>query len=308
MFRSVGVRCCVDGGGIAAGKPANIESLRCRSRRWKIARCCPLTSPTPLTTASPVNGPGDYSTLLGSGGPQHVVDANVFMGGNIDAETDAFPNAAANGDDVDQALPDDEDGLVDPSTDLQLTVGAQPHIRVTVTNTSGSDATLSGWIDYNGNGVFDNAAERAQANVPAGTSSAVVSLTFPAVPQGAVDSTYARFRLSTDVAAENPTGSATDGEVDDYAASITNPGVATAIDFTKIAHETNGGPDDHRDSNAIRRIGCFNRRFEQRRRERPGGRRVSRQYRRTVSGCRVSALHERRQHSGLDRENRRRHS
>ncbi len=39
-------------------------------------------------------------------------------------------------------------------------------------------ATLSGWIDTNNNGVFDNASERAQIAVPAGTNSGLFTLTF----------------------------------------------------------------------------------------------------------------------------------
>ena len=55
------------------------------------------------------------------------------------------------------ALPDDEDGLTNPAADLVLTVGAQPTVSVRVTNTTGAAATLYGWIDYNGDGMFDNA-------------------------------------------------------------------------------------------------------------------------------------------------------
>lgn len=190
----------------------------------------------------PGNGPGDYSTSSDSDGPRHAIDANIFMGGNIDDELDASPNAAANGDDVGQALPDDEDGLVDPLADLQLTVGTQPRVRVTVTNNTGSDATLSGWIDYNQDGVFDSATERAQMIVPAGTDHGVVTLVFPMVPVDAIGQTYARFRLSTDSAADNPTGFATDGEVEDYSASMTLPSTGTVDEFIKISHETNGGP------------------------------------------------------------------
>jgi hypothetical protein len=32
-------------------------------------------------------------------------------------------------------------------------------VEVNVTNQTGRDATLHGWIDYNGDGVFDSATE-----------------------------------------------------------------------------------------------------------------------------------------------------
>ena len=130
------------------------------------------------------------------------------MGPTVDGDDGTLQNAAANADDVNGALPDDEDGLNNPAADLVLTVGAQPTVNVRVTNTIGSAATLYGWIDYNANGVFDNATERASVAVPNGTNNSVVTLTFPAVPSGLHGTTYARFRLSTDAAAANATGPA----------------------------------------------------------------------------------------------------
>ena len=58
--------------------------------------------------------------------------------------------------------------LINPAADLVLTIGAQPTVNVRVTNTTGAAATLYGWIDYNANGVFDNATERASVAVPDG--------------------------------------------------------------------------------------------------------------------------------------------
>ena len=46
------------------------------------------------------------------------------MGANVDGDGGALQNAAANADDVNGALPDDEDGLINPAADLVLTVGA----------------------------------------------------------------------------------------------------------------------------------------------------------------------------------------
>jgi len=157
-------------------------------------------------------GAGNYNTLSTDSGPAHLIDDQIFLGANIDGESEA--NADADGDDTDGALPDDEDGLNHPLADLTLTVGAQPTVNVIVTNTTGSAATLSGWIDYNADGVFDNATERAQAAVADGSTGDVVTLTFPAVPSLFVGTTYARFLLSSDTAGENPTGLAADGEVE----------------------------------------------------------------------------------------------
>ena len=115
---------------------------------------------------------------------------------------------------------DDEDGLVNGSLeDFDLVPGKQPEIELTATNQTADDALLAGWIDYNRDGSFDNATERATATVPAGSTDASVTLVFPEPPVDAVYTTYARFRLSTDdgfVADPQPIGLVDSGEVEDH--------------------------------------------------------------------------------------------
>ena len=187
-------------------------------------------------------GQGNYNTLATDNGPSHTAVAGLMMGATVDMEAGTLQNANANADDVDQALPDDEDGLSNPAVDLTLTQGAQPTVDVIVTNTIGSAATLSGWIDTNFDGVFDNATERAQVAVADGTNGGVVRLTFPAISSGINGQTYARFRLSTDAAAANPTGPAANGEVEDHVVKITARGLPSANSWTKIASSLSGGP------------------------------------------------------------------
>lgn len=186
-------------------------------------------------------GSGNYNTLTADNGPSHTIVSGLFLGASVDGELDAAPNSAANGDDVDQALPDDEDGVLSP-LDLLGTIGAAPAITLLATNTTGSAATLSGWIDYNQDGVFDNASERAQIAVPDGITDARVTLAFPIVPEGSAGRTYARFRLSTDAAAGSATGAAVDGEVEDFTFMIAESSDGTVSGFLKIASDTNGGP------------------------------------------------------------------
>src|SRR5207244_821920 len=141
--------------------------------------------------------------------------------------------------------PDDEDGLNEPAQDLVLTVGTAPVVRARATNTTGSAATLYGWIDINRDGVFNNGTERTSVAVPTGTINGTFILTFPTIPLGATaGATYARVRLSTDVAAANSTGAASNGEVEDYTATITlrSDSTADSAKNVKIADGTNGGP------------------------------------------------------------------
>ena len=184
-------------------------------------------------------GAGNYNTVAADNGPSHTIVSEIYMGATVDVDDGTLQNAAADADDFDQALPDDEDGLNNPTVDLVLTIGAQPRVNVTVTNTTGALATLTGWIDYNNDGVFDNASERAQTAVANGAVSGTATLTFPAVPAGFTGTTYARFRLSTDAAAADPTGTALDGEVEDYTATITRRSDGT-VKNKQLINESNG--------------------------------------------------------------------
>ena len=185
---------------------------------------------------------GNYKTRADDAGPSHQIVNGLFLGNSVDFEVFSDnQNTAANADDVDNALPDDEDGVLSPATDLTGTIGTQPTVTLLVTNTTGSHGHVYGWIDYNRNGEFD-LAERAHLQVFDGTVDQRVTLTLPEIPEGTAGTTYARFRLSTDPAAQFSYGAATDGEVEDYVFTITEPGGGSAGSSLKIAHGLNGGP------------------------------------------------------------------
>ena len=192
-------------------------------------------------------GTGNYETLLANGGPSHVIDTTqttLFLGARVDGEANATQSGRANGDDT-TTLPDDEDGVIEPAQDLVLTVGTAPVVRVRATNATGSVATLYGWIDINRNGVFENATERTSVTVPSGTNKGTFNLTVPTIAAStAAGATYARFRLSTDLEAALPVGGASDGEVEDYSATIIKLSDSTAdsAKSKKIASGTSSAP------------------------------------------------------------------
>ena len=194
----------------------------------------------PDTTSG--TGAGNYQTLSSNNGPRHTIVSGLFLGDRVDADNGLQANAAANGDDqFTSPGANDEDGVLSP-VDLLGTVGAAPTITLLATNTTGSAATLFGWIDYNQNGLFDNATERAQVTVPTGTTDGRFTLTFPTIPVGSAGATYARFRLSTDVAAANSTGAASNGEVEDYRFTITKPSTGSVASSVKLSSGQNGTP------------------------------------------------------------------
>ncbi|NET14977.1 MAG: hypothetical protein F6K08_20160, partial [Okeania sp. SIO1H6] len=152
----------------------------------------------------------NYQTLLASNGPSHVINPNIQIGALIDDETDGQPSANADGDG------NDEDGVTIPT----LTAGENATFEVDVTNNTGSDATLYGFIDWNNDGDFDDTGETATTTVSDGTTNGTANLNF-SVPNGAATDTPvgARFRLSTDSGLD-ATGAASDGEVEDYLVTV----------------------------------------------------------------------------------------
>jgi len=109
----------------------------------------------------------------------------------------------------------DEDGIaIFPSYDN----GGSYTVNVTLGNTTGSDAYLTGFFDYNRNGKFDP-GESVTAVVPNNTASAALTWTgLPNfLPVGTASGYGFRFRLcSNQQESQAATGNARDGEVEDY--------------------------------------------------------------------------------------------
>ncbi|MCW1966808.1 MAG: GEVED domain-containing protein, partial [Anaerolineae bacterium] len=174
---------------------------------------------------------GGYNTLSASGGASHVIGEKLWIGVEPDAETDGLPDPNAFGDDFDNTQ--DEGNIVMPV----FTAGQPATIKVDVTNGLATDAILYGFIDFNGDYVFDP-SETATVAVPAGYSGGV-NLDFN-VPLNALTGVPvgARFRISTDPALTD-SGPAPDGEVEDYFIQSEPPPEPTATPTaTATATET----------------------------------------------------------------------
>jgi hypothetical protein len=148
-----------------------------------------------------------YPTLLINDGARHII-AGPLLGTVIDPEPDGQPDPNALGDD-NNGPADDEDGVV---FGTPLIPGQLATIYVTVTSPT-STQYLNAWIDYNGNGSWADAGEQICSGtfLPPGNNAF-----FILVPQNAqAGNTFSRFRLSY---TQNLgfTGSAPDGEVEDY--------------------------------------------------------------------------------------------
>jgi hypothetical protein len=146
-----------------------------------------------------------YPTLSASNGAVHTLVETVYLGAGIpDAESNGQPDAQALGDDHDGQ--DDEDGVVhSPGTII-------PSATIHVTVTASTTGFINAWVDFNGDGDWNDAGEQVFTNAPvvAGAN----SLSF-STPTTVVTPTFARYRFDT-VGGLAATGSATDGEVEDY--------------------------------------------------------------------------------------------
>ncbi len=155
-----------------------------------------------------------YPTVKASDGARHTVDGRTFLGHLVDAERDGQPDATATGDDL--AGVDDDDGVVFMT---DLTPGAQATVAVTA-STSG---VLNAWIDFNGDGDWDDPGE--QVFVDRALLAGVNTLTLEVPADARSGRTFSRWRFST-VRGLRYSGAAPNGEVEDYAVTI--EGGATA--------------------------------------------------------------------------------
>jgi hypothetical protein len=126
------------------------------------------------------DAPDSFKTKRSSNGARHFL-TGPHLGAQVDYERDGQPGANADGDGS------DDDGAAFPG---DIIAGMQSELRVTAS----APGALSAWMDFNGDGDFDDPAERIAADraLLAGEQ----TITFD-VPSGTEPGfSYARLRLS----------------------------------------------------------------------------------------------------------------
>ncbi len=194
----------------------------------------PEITPDPLTDWGDLpdniagTAAGDYQTVAADQGPSHTLLATpnngLHMGPAVDGEINGQPNGGATGDDEAGSTPDDEDGVTIPA----LTRGQTAIVVVNVVNAP-SGARLNAFFDWTNDGDFNDAGEViSELSVINGNN----NLSVP-VPDNAVTSVSlgARFRLSS-AGGLGSTGSAPDGEVEDYLVTVS--GTPTAVTLNQL--------------------------------------------------------------------------
>ena len=167
----------------------------------------------------------------------HMQDTALRLGPTFDQEFDKVgsgPLANADGADEDAIA---TVNVLDTATTNYLA-------DITVYNNTGADATLIGWLDINGNGVFE-AGEGRTITVPnGGPTLQTVTMSWVGIntPLAWAQWTYLRIRLtraSNGMTTSNSTGYFADGEVEDYLIWTVNTLPAKIISFDAEAVNNN---------------------------------------------------------------------
>ncbi|ELS01824.1 hypothetical protein Xen7305DRAFT_00015300 [Xenococcus sp. PCC 7305] len=191
---------------------------------------------------------GDYSTTANDNGPSHIIDSDLSIGSSVDADDGTLQNTGATADDdaLNDGSTDDENGVTFSNT--LRTDSTSYSVSVDIRNTTGDDAELIAWIDFDQSGTFDS-DEAVTATFPSngGTlQNQTLTWSSSSIPEDITDGdTYVRFRLSTDDTLDinYSTGQLSDGEVEDYEINIVGIDYADAPDVT--VGETNPSPGEY---------------------------------------------------------------
>ena len=142
----------------------------------------------------------------------HEYDCNLRLGATYDREWDKSSSSNATADGT------DEDGI---SVVSILTSGVANFVQsISVYNNTGANATLVGWLDFNGNGLFDP-VEGKSIVIPTSATVQNVNLSWIGipVPMSAGSFTFLRIRITSsanNMTISTPNHWFSNGEVEDY--------------------------------------------------------------------------------------------
>lgn len=151
-----------------------------------------------------------FATEYNSDGARHrIFDfPSLYLGQTVDKELDAATSTDALGDDTDGV--DDEDGVQLPSF---VYPGQELSIPVSITGTG----YLNVWSDNNNDGDWNDSGEQIVDDQSVTTGTTTITTTFSLT--ASTGDTTLRFRLTSATGTEY-TGTAKDGEVEDYKVTI----------------------------------------------------------------------------------------
>lgn len=156
---------------------------------------------------------GNYQSRLADNGARHGLVGGLFIGSTATPEADALQNATATG---------DADDGISGATSLALYAGQTVTVPVSVSNTTGANAFLNAFVDFNRDGDFLDAGESlSPVTIPSDAAVQTSNMSFT-VPTSAVPgASFLRLRLAnTGAQITTAIGAATRGEVEDYQVTL----------------------------------------------------------------------------------------
>jgi subtilisin family serine protease/subtilisin-like proprotein convertase family protein len=177
-----------------------------------------------------------FPTLLEDNGARHDRTANFQLGKLVDAELDGAPTADADGDDLFGEA--DEDGITVLNAQGNpggLLSEGENTIRIEVAGVGGR---LQGWIDFNGDGDWDDAGEQIFTDLALNPGVHFRTITIPvgSLPE---DALAARFRWS-EFSGLGYDGDGGRGEVEDYRLETTRSATVSVPISIPGDYDSNG--------------------------------------------------------------------
>ncbi|MBC8385407.1 MAG: hypothetical protein H8E57_07805 [Candidatus Cloacimonetes bacterium] len=169
-----------------------------------------------------------YPTLSANSGAAHYINSSIVLGVNIDPEPDGWQDPNALGDDNNGI--DDEDGVIFMN---DFIIGETTIIQVTVTSTG----FLNVWFDWGIDGTWMEAIDHVFIDQTLTAGTHFLNVPVPATAISGI--TFARFRFDTG-GGLSYTGTASDGEVEDYEIKIEEFDFGDAPDSYSTYFTSNG--------------------------------------------------------------------
>ncbi|TWU08008.1 GEVED domain-containing protein [Stieleria varia] len=162
-----------------------------------------------------------YPVISSDDGARHGV-GELRLGGIVDGENNGLPTSGANGDD--NFAQSDEDGLLFLSS---LVSTSDVDVISSLALSANQIGKVDGWIDFNHDGDWNDEGEQvlSSVNVEPGINQLPIL-----IPAGSLTgNTFVRLRISS-AGGLNPTGIASDGEVEDYSITVLDGNTQPSIE------------------------------------------------------------------------------
>ena len=179
---------------------------------------------SPITSSEIDEDFGDAP--LSYGNPIHTLINGIRLGTTNTNDTGPFDSSTASGDAGD-------DGITIPTL-------TENQSAIITANVSGNGGFLQGWIDWNGDGDFDDSGERVATDLQDTNSNGTIDIPVTVPNDPTSNATFARFRWSTTAGIASNTAVG-DGEVEDYQIPAINIIDLSAVKTVEVLDTSNEG-------------------------------------------------------------------